>query len=208
MCISKIRGDMASTCLFLSVAFLILVCALSGAYAQSVVIRDDFETSYDGWTDTGAYTRVTAAGEAGYMSARGLKVTGRRSPSDGAVSAKGFYLNGGEPYAYSVYVRHAGAAAETFNLTVRYWIPDYGTYGSAVVATAVVQPNQWTRLEGTYATPKGSVNQTFFITTNSAVDFCFDEFAVAGRAVPGLAKSMANEGLKDVYAKKFLWGRC
>jgi GH35 family endo-1,4-beta-xylanase len=196
---------MCKRLVFLS-ALAVTVFSAMAAYSQSVVIRDDFEISYDGWTDTGAYTKVTAVAEAGYNSSRGMKVTGRRLPSEGAMSAKGFYIDGGEPYGYSVYVKHGGTRAETFNLTVRYFMPDYNAYGYASVASAVAEPNSWTLLEAKYASPAGTVNQTFFITTNSVADFCFDEFTVTGRKPPVLAKAMANEGLKDVYANKFRVG--
>jgi GH35 family endo-1,4-beta-xylanase len=188
-------------------ALAVIAFAAAAAHSQSVVIRDDFETSYGGWTDTGAYTKVSAVAEAGYNSARGLKITGRRSPAEGAVAAKSFYLDAGETYGYGVYVKHGGKTAETFSLTLRHTMPAYGTYGYAVVATAKAEPNRWVRLEGSYATPKGSLNPLFFITTDGTSDFCFDEFTAFGRSSSaGLLKTLANEGLKDVYAKKFRVG--
>jgi len=177
------------------------------AAAQPIALSDDFETTYDGWAERGDFTKLTALGEAGYNSPRGMKVTGRRAASDGAVSEKGFYLDGGETYAYSVFVKHAGNAPETFNLTLRWLFPDGKTYGSEVIASAAVPPNQWTELAAKYAAPKTTVNLTLSITTNGTVDFCFDKVTVAGNSIlRKSAKAMAGEGLKDVYANYFRVG--
>ena len=176
--------------------------------AQSIVIRDGFEINYDGWTNNGGCTRLTAVRGAGYNSARAMMVTDRKSPQDGAASDKGFYLESGETYNYNVYVKHAGAFAETFNLTLRWLMPDGKTYGSEVIATKAVMPNEWTQLAASYAAPRESTNPTFFITTNSTIDFYFDEFTAAGRSAP-LAKAAntpANVGLKDIYANHFRVG--
>jgi GH35 family endo-1,4-beta-xylanase len=178
-------------------------------HAQFAVINDNFEATYDGWTDTGGFTRITAVSGAGYNSGRAMMVTGRKAPEDGAVSAKGFYLEGGERYNYSVYVKHTGRSAETFNLTIRWLMPDGETYGSEVIATTSAQPNQWTQLSATHASPRTSVNQTFFITTNSTVDFYFDEFTATGRGA-GLARAAApmqyEKALKNVFANHFRVG--
>jgi len=85
-------------------------------------------------------------------------------------------------------------------------MPD-GTYGSEVIAKAVVRPNQWTQLTATYATPNGSANPTFFITTNSTIDFYFDEFIATGNSPsPVNMPQPANIGLKDIYARHFRVG--
>ncbi len=180
--------------------------------AQTVVIRDGFETSYDGWTNSGdGIPLLTALRGEGYNSERGMMVSGRTLQEHGAASLKGYYLDDGEAYNYSVRVRHTGAADETFNLTLQWQLPD-GASESDVIASAVVKPNTWTALTVSYATPVGSFNPTFFITTNSTIDFFFDEFTVSGKSAGGLAKTMAsaatpsNVGLKDIYAKHFRVG--
>jgi len=191
----------------IATAALTLFALTATANAQPIAVSDDFETTYDGWVERGDFTRLTALGEAGYNSARGMRVTGRRIPSDGAVSEKGFYLDGGETYAYSVFVKHAGIAPETFNLTLRWLFPDGKTYGSEVIASAIVPPNQWTELTAKYAAPKTTVNLTLSVTTNGTVDFCFDKVTVTGNSIlRKSAKAMAGEGLKDVYANYFRVG--
>jgi len=179
--------------------------------AQTVVINDGFEVSYDGWTNSDGYTWLTAVRGEGYNSERAMMVTGRKTPQSGAVSDKRFWLDGGETYSYSVHVRHTGSSAETFNLTLSWLTPDGRGDGSEVIASATVQPNHWTRLTAAYATPRESVNPTFLITTNSTIDFYFDDFIATGRSA-GLSKAMAaastpaNVGLKDIYANHFRVG--
>lgn len=85
-----------------------MLLSLSLAYAQSLVINDDFEVNYDGWTETGGFTEVKAHAGAAYSGSRGMEVTSRKFPSDGAVSEKGFYIDGGKTYKYSVFVKHSG----------------------------------------------------------------------------------------------------
>ena len=180
------------------------------AYAQSVLINDDFEVNYDGWAEKGGFTKLSAQSSAAYNSSRGMKVTGRTAASDGAFSEKGFYLDGGETYAYSVFVKHDGKSPETFNLTLRWLFPDGKTYGSAVIAATDVKPGQWAELSAKYAAPKTTVNLTLSITTNSTVDFFFDKFTVTGNAVlKKSAKAAAADGLKDIYAGTFRYfGTC
>jgi GH35 family endo-1,4-beta-xylanase len=65
---------------------------LSGqsAYARSVLINDRFEVNYDGWTNHGGYTWLTAVSGMGYNSARGMMVTNRKSQEDGAAAIMNF----------------------------------------------------------------------------------------------------------------------
>ena len=183
--------------------------SLSLVYAQpSLVINDDFEVSYDGWTETDAPTEIKARSGSAYSGNRGMEITNRSKPQDGAISQKGFYLNGGETYKYSVFVKHSGKLSETFNLTLRWLYPDGKTYESKVIATAYVPPNKWTEVSASYATPHRTVNQTMFITTNSTADFSFDKFTVAqkGSSVNIMAKPIDDVGLKDIYARYFRVG--
>ncbi|MCL2219927.1 MAG: endo-1,4-beta-xylanase [Chitinispirillia bacterium] len=172
--------------------------------AQPVLINDDFEVNYDGWAETGDFTRVTALREAAYNSSRGMKVSGRKLPRDGAFSEKGFYLDGGELYNYSVFVRNDGKSPEKFTLTLRWLFPDGITYGSEAIASADVKPGEWANLSASYAAPETAVNLTLFLASGGTADFSFDKFTVTGTG--RLAKALAvpaNPGLKDVFANKF-----
>jgi len=184
--------------------------------ASAIVVDDGFEVGFDGWTNSGDGAPVlTAVRGEGFNSARAMRVSQRTSPEHGAASLKGFYLVDGVVYDYSVQVKHAGASTETFNLTLQWQRPD-GVFESKVVASAVVKPNTWTALVGSYATPKGSIKPTFFLTTNSTIDFYYDQFTAAAKNGDAVAANTAfaaraaatptNVGLKDIYAKHFRVG--
>ncbi len=195
---------------FGAMAAVMLLLPLQFVHAESsLVIDDDFEVSYDGWTETDAPTEIKARHDAAYSGNRGIKITNRKTPQEGAVSQKGFYLDGGKTYQYSTFVKHSGKSSETFNLTLRWLYPDSETYESKVIATVSVPPNQWTEVSARYATPQGTVNQTVFITTNSTADFSFDKFTVAEIGVSKYNAQPApidDVGLKDIYARYFRVG--
>lgn len=186
------------------------------ATRQTFAIRDGFEVGFDGWTNSGDGAPVlTAASGEGYNSSRSMRVTGRTSPEHGAASLKGFYLADGTEYDFSVQVKHAGSADETFRLTLQWEWPD-GSLESKVIASTVVKPNAWTALSASFATPKGSSKPTFFLTTTSTTDFLYDQFTAAAKVDAALATAPlvagraaatpTNIGLKDVYAKHFRVG--
>jgi endo-1,4-beta-xylanase len=203
------------------IAFGVLVALIGGsAFAQTVVVRDGFESTYDGWTNSNdGIPALTAVQGQGYNSSRAMMVSGRTLPEHGAASLKGLYLDDGKEYIYSVQVKHTAKAVETFLLTLQWQLPD-GTFERDVVVSTVVKPNAWTELTASYTTPSGSFNPTFFITTTSTSDFFYDQFMAIDASVAsagGVAQSMdndgvinpappANIGLKDVYAKHFRVG--
>jgi GH35 family endo-1,4-beta-xylanase len=184
--------------------------SLQLAYAQVVLLHDSFEVSYDGWFANGDYAKITAHPKAGYNMSRGMKITNRHSSAEGAMSEKGFYLSGGEEYDYSVYVRHEQPATETYKLTLRWLYPDGVTYGSKVIASAAVPSGKWTSLAAKFTAPQGTVNLTLSITTNSTADFFFDDVKVTqkqnGNQIKVLSKTIAEVGLKDIYAGYFKIG--
>ncbi|MCL2260426.1 MAG: endo-1,4-beta-xylanase, partial [Fibromonadales bacterium] len=129
---------------------------------------------------------------------RGMKITDRKTPSDGAISEKSFYLSGDEEYDYSVFVRHEGQADETFKLAL----------GSQVIASAVVPFGKWVELAAKYTAPQNPENLTISITTNSTADFIFDNFKVTQEEpeYPIFHAPYDNVGLKDIYANYFRVG--
>jgi len=84
------------------------------------VVHDTFEVNFDGWCNLGVDTYLTAVENEGNNGTRGMMVINRSSASDGAYSEKGFYLDGGVEYKYSVFVKHNGTGTETFKLSVSY----------------------------------------------------------------------------------------
>ena len=183
---------------------------------KTFAVRDGFEVGFDGWTNSGDGAPIlTAVSGEGFNSGRSMRVSGRTSPDHGAASLKGFYLADGIEYDYSVQVKHAGAAAESFRLTLQWQWPD-GSFESKVIASGVVKPNSWTPLTASFATPAGSTKPTFFLTTTTTIDFLYDQFTAS---VPGgdalsdapllagrSAATPTNIGLKDIYAKYFRVG--
>lgn len=68
------------------------------------LVSDDFETNYDGWHGSTDTVKLSADSFAGYNGSRGMTVSDRTNPTDGASSSKGFYLEGGVNYHYSIQV--------------------------------------------------------------------------------------------------------
>ncbi|MBQ1464520.1 MAG: 1,4-beta-xylanase, partial [Ruminococcus sp.] len=59
------------------------------------IVSNDFEVNYGGWHGTTTDTVLTAYENIGADGSRGMLVSGRTSPSEGASSSKGLYLSGG-----------------------------------------------------------------------------------------------------------------
>ena len=74
----------------------LLCCAgMTSAFPQiatptyaAEAVYDSFEVNYDGWHGTDDSIELIAADNGGYEASRGMKVTGRTSPEDGAASSK------------------------------------------------------------------------------------------------------------------------
>jgi len=192
-------------------ASFVLAMSQHPAFAQKAIFSDGFETSYDGWTFSGDLTEIKAVPGAGYNMSRGMKITNRGAPQDGAIAEKGFYLDGGEEYNYSVFVKHNQPAAETFNLNLRWLYPDGSRYESKVIASAEAKPGVWTKLSTTFTAPQSTVNLTISITTNSTADFYFDNVDVTQNGYFGItphdiSPAPGDKSLKNVYANYFRVG--
>ena len=64
----------------------------------AVCVSNDFEAEYEGWYSTSDAASLTAVKGIGYGGSRGMLVSGRTAPQDGAASSKGFFLHGGTNY--------------------------------------------------------------------------------------------------------------
>ncbi|MBQ8921634.1 MAG: endo-1,4-beta-xylanase [Oscillospiraceae bacterium] len=177
--------------------------------SAEVLVDNQFERNYDGWYATNPVTDLEAGTDAAYQSGRGMKVVGRSTPEDGAESEKGFYLEGGIKYDYSMHVKADTDEHYKLKLTWRY--PD-NTTDSAIIAEANGKAGQWTTLSTKYKAPAGTVNLTLTLTTDSTNDFCFDGFKVTGKAAyhseAEIQAYAADAGLKDMYANYFRVGTC
>ncbi|NLP26455.1 MAG: family 43 glycosylhydrolase [Clostridiales bacterium] len=178
-------------------------------YADFEVVSDDFEINYDGWCDSGENTILLAVENQGNNDTRGMMVTNRSSESDGAYSQKGLYLDGGEKYNYSVFVKHDGEGIETFELALSYQDSKTGEINSKTIATEDVASGEWAELSTKYKAPKNAQDITLSITTDSISDFFFDDVTITHRRKENMNTVSAannNVGLKDMYANYFRVG--
>ena len=177
--------------------------------SAETLVNNTFERNYDGWYATNPAEQLVADASAAYDSARGMIVTGRRSPEDGAESEKGYYIEGGTKYDYSVFVKADTDEHYKLKLTWRY---QDDTTGSAVIAETNGKAGEWKKLSAKYKAPANTVNLTLTLTTDTDNDFCFDEFKVVGEAPyhtdAEIQAYAAEVGLKDMYANYFRVGTC
>ena len=181
----------------------------AGRVYEEKLVYDNFEINYDGWCNRGESTILSAVENLGNNSTRGMMVTNRLSKNDGAYSQKGLYLDGGKNYNYSVFVKHDGEDIETFNLSLSYQDIETGELISKVIATENVASGEWIELSAEYKAPKTASDITLSITTDSTVDFIFDDVTITEkRKINGNTVSAANSdvGLKDIYANYFRVG--
>ena len=192
-----------------AMSFSILSVLPFAPVSAETLIGNDFERNYDGWTNLGETAALTAAADAAYDSARGMRVTGRQTAADGAFSEKGFYIEGGYEYEYSVSVR--AASAEHFRLTLS-WDNADGTTGEALIAEADAKAGEWKKIACKYEAPVGAYHLTLKLTTDSTADFDFDDFYVTGQtpyhSEAEIRAYAADAGLKDMYANYFRIGTC
>ena len=126
----------------------------SRAYADCVIVSDDFEINYDGWCNSGESTILSAIENQGNNATRGMMVTNRLNENDGAYSQKGLYLDGGINYDYSVFVKHDIADIETFELSLSFQNIETGELFTKVIATEDVRGGEWIELSTEYKVPK------------------------------------------------------
>ena len=171
------------------------------AFTAEAAVNDSFERTYDGWCAYGTADIKTADGFEG----RGMLITDRASALDGAVSEKGFYLDGGIKYKYSVKVK--SEKGDVFSLTLRWLDPETGEYNSRVIAEKSANANEWTEISAKAAAPKGSINQTLIITANSTEDFYFDDVNITEKSgIKTVYAAASDKGLKDEFAAYFKVG--
>lgn len=176
------------------------------ASALETVVSNDFEVNYDGWYAAAEYSKLDALETAGFDGSRGMKISGRQNPEDGASSEKGFYLEGGKKYNYSVWVK--GDEADTFSLMLRWLDPETGEYGTKKLCSEKADAGEWVKLSDTYTAPEGTENLTLTITSDSTQNFYFDDVIVTQKVSKGekVYAATAEKGLKDEFANYFRVG--
>ena len=171
------------------------------AHAEEIV-SNDFETSYGGWYELGDNVCLRSEAGIGIGGSKGMKVTGRQSPENGAESDKHFYLTGGVKYDYSVQVM--SGTDETFRFCLSY--TRSGKTYTEILAEKSVKGGEWTALSATYKAPENADNLTLNITTDSASDFVFDDVSVTEKRSGNTAYAADAKGLKDEFAGYFRVG--
>lgn len=199
----------ATSAIMMAGMFLIMPKSENMINAKADLIFDNFELNYDGWTNYGDQTKIEATKESAYNSERGMKVTNRLTKEDGVYSEKGFYIEGGQDYDYSVWVRNDSDKVETFRLSLSYvFIKDESSEKVELVSKEV-PAGEWIELKTKYKAPDDTVNLTLKINTDSTSDFSFDDVNVVGKNVINLnavKAAVSNPGLKDYYANYFRVG--
>lgn len=174
--------------------------------SQALLVDNDFEIDYDGWTHLGDATSVESVFGVNADSSRSMYVSNRLTNADGASSDKSFYIEPGKSYEYNVDVYHEENDNEYFKLDVTYLLDDMKTYETVTIAKKEVASSEWTTLNAKFTAPKGSSCFVFKITTDSTADFFFDNFKITGdKFIPNTAYA-ASAGLKDIYANYFRVG--
>ena len=191
----------ALTAILCSASTLAAFPALNASAVQAVF--NDFEVTYGGWYAEGDAT-LTAQDGAGFGGTRGMTVTGRTTPDEGAASVKGFYLTGGVAYTYSVKVK--ADTDETFRLSVLTLDEETDAETVQEIAVKTAKAGEWTTITGKYTAPQDSYKFTLDLTTDSTADFSFDEVSVTSMEPQTLTVHAAEQGLKDVFAGYFRVG--
>lgn len=136
---------------------------------------------------------------------RGMMVSGGKSSSDGASSSKGFYLEGGIKYDYSVWV--FSETDETFHFTLNCKDAETDEETIKTLACHDVKGGKWTKLSGSYSAPKNSYEFRLDISTDSTNDFRFDDVLVTAQKTGNSVYATSTEkGLKDEFANYFRVG--
>ncbi len=201
------KGIAGFTALICSVGVLAAAPISLPSFAAEAVVENDFEINYDGWYGNADTVQLTAVPGIGHRETRGMQVSGRQVPEDGASSEKGFYLTGGINYTYRIWVR--SETTDTFHLSLRWLDPDTGEYTTVSLADKNSASGRWTKLSADYAAPEGAVNLTLTVTSDSTADFRFDDVTVTQKTKPhsnSVSAASSKKGLKDEFANYFRVG--
>lgn len=169
------------------------------------LVSDDFETNYDGWHGSTDTVKLSADSFAGYNGSRGMTVSDRTNPTDGASSSKGFYLEGGVNYHYSIQV--ISETSETFRFTLTYIDSETDKEETVLLSSEECDSGKWSELSADYMAPENSYEFRLTISTDSTNDFTFDEVYVTSKEnLNTVYAASAEKGLKDEFADYFRVG--
>lgn len=191
----------------------LVCCTCLAAYLPGItektyaaeLVSNDFEVNYGGWYGNSDNVLLLAENNAGFENSRGMTVSGRSSANDGASSSKGFYLEGGISYTYSIKV--FSETTETFRFSLL--CIDLDTEEETVVelSSKTVGAGEWTELSADYTAPENSYEFRLTIATDSVNDFTFDDVKVTSKKRGNTVYAASSEkGLKDEFANYFRVG--
>lgn len=190
------------TALACSAAMLTIV-PMNMSVQAAELVSNDFEFEYEGWCASADTVQLSAEESIGTNGSRGMLVSGRKTPEDGAYSFKGLYLVGGQENTYSMQVY--SETDQIFHLTLT--ITDDKTEESQTVelASKKVKGGQWTELKGDFFAPAGSYDFKIAVNNESTEDFRFDDVKVIGEKAAETV-SATDTGLKNMFGKYFRVG--
>ncbi len=162
----------------------------------SEAVNNTFEVTYEGWHHTEEDELLIPAD--GMNGTRGMLVTGRNTPDEGAASSKGFYLWGGTKYDYSVMVK--ADTDETFRLNLMYKDMDTDEATTVELDSVDAKAGEWTELSANFKAPSNTYEYELTITTDTVNDFVFDNVVITTKDKKGLEANAADgTGLKDAF---------
>jgi arabinoxylan arabinofuranohydrolase len=174
-----------------------MLAYMPASMAQAAtIVSNDFEVTYGGWYAVSPDSTAEAIvyDGIGFNGSRGMRVVGRTSPADGAVSEKDLYLVGGKEYDYSV--RVFAETDQHFKLTLTLVDAKTGEETVKILDEKDVKGGEWATLSDTYTAPVNSVSFKLTITTDTTDDFVYDDVKVVG--MQELTASAAHgTGIKD-----------
>lgn len=162
----------------------------------SEAVNNTFEETYEGWHHTEEEEILIPA--EGMNGTRGMLVTGRNTPEEGAASSKGFYLWGGTKYDYSVMVK--ADTDETFRLSLMYKDMDTDEATTVELDSVNAKAGKWTELSAKFKAPANTYEYELKITTDSVNDFVFDNVVITTKETKSVDAAVAGKGLKDEFA--------
>ncbi|RIX59248.1 hypothetical protein D3P08_03580 [Paenibacillus nanensis] len=179
------------------------------ANAEEGSLSSDFEDgTVQGWSGRGGVEKLTVAEDLAHSGARSLKVEGRTSGWHGPQLSLSSYMQTGQNYALSAWVR-LPAEVEDAPVSLLIQRTTEGTNYYEPVATKTVNADGWVKLEGEYKLNQASENVMVYLESFDlpTLSFYVDDFLIEPAAEPEpivIQPDIPN--LKDVFADHFLFG--
>ncbi|MBD2867052.1 endo-1,4-beta-xylanase [Paenibacillus arenilitoris] len=179
------------------------------ANADESSLSSDFEDgTVQGWSGRGGTETLSVAEDIANTGSRSLKVEGRTSGWHGPQLSLSSYMQTGQNYALSAWVRlPAGVADAPVSLLIQRTTDGANHYEQ--VASKTANADGWVKLAGEYKLPKASENVMVYLESFDlpALSFYVDDFLIEPAAEPEpivIQPDIPN--LKDVFAEHFLLG--